>query len=62
MIFGAPDGEWWRVATAPFAYDNTGYAFVVLFAIAKPDLSDRSDPPWLDEVCAQSDLCDHREP
>lgn len=34
VIFGAPDGEWWRVATAPFAYDNTGYAFVVLFAIA----------------------------
>lgn len=37
-------------------------ALVVLLAIAQPNLSDRSDPPWLDEVCAQSDLCDHRAP
>lgn len=35
MIFGKPQsGEWWRVVTAPFGYDNTGYAFVALFAIA----------------------------
>lgn len=40
-------------------------ALVVLLAIAQPDLTDRSgrsDPPWLNEVCAQSDLCEHREP
>lgn len=34
VIFGRPEGEWWHVVTAPFAYDNTGYAFVALFAIA----------------------------
>lgn len=28
-----PD-PWWHVLTAPFAYSNTGYAFVALFAIA----------------------------
>jgi membrane associated rhomboid family serine protease len=33
-IFGRPEGEWWHVATAPFAYENSGYAFVALFAIA----------------------------
>jgi membrane associated rhomboid family serine protease len=33
-IVGAPDGAWWRVLTAPFAYWNSGYAFVALFAIA----------------------------
>lgn len=26
--------HWWRVFTAPFVYDNTGYAFVALSAIA----------------------------
>lgn len=33
-ILGKPTGEWWHVLTAPFAYVNTGYAFVALFAIA----------------------------
>ena len=33
-VLGRLDGEWWRVFTAPFAYDNSGYAFVALFAIA----------------------------
>jgi len=33
-IFGKPGGEWWRVLTAPFVYDNTGYAFAVLGTIA----------------------------
>ena len=26
------DGEWWRVATTPFLYDNLGYLFVALVA------------------------------
>jgi membrane associated rhomboid family serine protease len=34
MLFGAPDGDWWKVATAPFAYDSSGYAFAALFALA----------------------------
>lgn len=33
-IVGRPDGDWWHVVTAPFAYVNSGYAFVALFAIA----------------------------
>ena len=33
-LIGRPDGDWWRVATAPFVYDSGGYAFVALFAIA----------------------------
>ena len=33
-IFGKPTGAWWHVLTAPFAYLNSGYAFVALFAIA----------------------------
>jgi membrane associated rhomboid family serine protease len=33
-IVGKPAGAWWHVLTAPFAYDNSGYAFVTLFAIA----------------------------
>ncbi|MHB1569729.1 MAG: rhomboid family intramembrane serine protease [Solirubrobacteraceae bacterium] len=31
---GAPGSQWWRIFTAAFAYDNVGYAFVVLAAIA----------------------------
>jgi membrane associated rhomboid family serine protease len=31
---GSPVGQWWRVFTAPFIYDNTGYAFVALVIIA----------------------------
>lgn len=33
-VVGKPAGEWWRVVTATFLYDNNGYAFVALFAIA----------------------------
>jgi membrane associated rhomboid family serine protease len=32
-IVGKPSGHWWRVVTAAFTYDNTGYAFVTLSAI-----------------------------
>jgi membrane associated rhomboid family serine protease len=34
VVFGNPVGQWWRVFTAPFVYDNTGYAFVALVIIA----------------------------
>ena len=33
-VIGMPTGHWWRLATAPFVYDNTGYAAVTLGAIA----------------------------
>jgi membrane associated rhomboid family serine protease len=33
-VVGKPGSEWWRVLTAPFTYDNTGYAFATLFTIA----------------------------
>ena len=33
-VIGPPDSEWWRLLTAPFIYDNTGYAFLALGAIA----------------------------
>ena len=33
-VIGMPTGHWWRLATAPFAYDNTGYAAVTIGAIA----------------------------
>lgn len=33
-IVGSLGDEWWHALTAPFAYENTGYAFVALFAIA----------------------------
>jgi membrane associated rhomboid family serine protease len=33
-VFGKPSGDWWRVVTATFTYDNTGYAFATLFTIA----------------------------
>ena len=32
-IFGKLGSQWWRVFTAAFAYDNTGYAFLALAAI-----------------------------
>lgn len=32
-IVGKPGSEWWRLFTAPFTYDNTGYAFAALVAI-----------------------------
>lgn len=34
IIAGNPESQWWRVFTAPFIYDNTGYAFVALVIIA----------------------------
>ncbi len=34
IVVGKPGVQWWRLFTAPFAYDNTGYAFVVLGAMA----------------------------
>lgn len=33
-IFGKPGAQWWRVLTAPLTYENTGYAFAALLAIA----------------------------
>ena len=33
-------------------------ALVVLLAIVQPDLRDRPEPPWLDEVCAHYDACE----
>jgi membrane associated rhomboid family serine protease len=34
IIFGKPGSQWWRLFTAAFTYDNTGYAFVALGAVA----------------------------
>jgi membrane associated rhomboid family serine protease len=31
-IVGKPGSHWWRLLTAPFTYDNTGYAFAALLA------------------------------
>ena len=31
---GKPGADWWRLLTAPFTYDNTGYAFATLATIA----------------------------
>ena len=31
-LIGSVDGEWWRIATTPFIYDNFGYQFVALVA------------------------------
>jgi membrane associated rhomboid family serine protease len=33
-VFGSPDGEWWRVATAPFFCEDLLYAAVCVLAIA----------------------------
>jgi membrane associated rhomboid family serine protease len=33
-VVGKPGSHWWRLLTAPFTYDNTGYAFLALGAIA----------------------------
>jgi membrane associated rhomboid family serine protease len=33
IIYGKPGSQWWRLFTAAFTYDNTGYAFVVLGSI-----------------------------
>lgn len=32
-IAGPLDGEWWRLLTAQFAYDNVGYLFAIAIAI-----------------------------
>ncbi len=34
IIYSKPGTQWWRLFTAAFTYDNTGYAFVTLVAIA----------------------------
>ena len=34
VIIEKPGSHWWRLVTAPFVYNNTGYAFVTLGAIA----------------------------
>jgi membrane associated rhomboid family serine protease len=34
VIVGSPGNQWWRVFTAPFVYDNTGYAVLSLLVIA----------------------------
>jgi membrane associated rhomboid family serine protease len=36
VLVGDPGitGDWWRVASAAFVYENSGYAFVALFSIA----------------------------
>jgi membrane associated rhomboid family serine protease len=33
IVIGKPGPQWWRVFTAAFAYDNTGYAFLSLGTI-----------------------------
>jgi membrane associated rhomboid family serine protease len=33
IIFGDPGNQWWRLFTAPFIYDNTGYAILTLLVI-----------------------------
>lgn len=33
-VGGTLDGEWWRLATAQFAYDNVGYLFAVAVTLA----------------------------
>lgn len=34
VVYGNPVSQVWRVFTAPFIYDNTGYAFLALLIIA----------------------------
>lgn len=34
IVFGKPGSQWWRLITAPFVYNNTGFAFAALGAIA----------------------------
>ena len=34
IIVGNPGNQWWRVFTAPFIYDNTGYAVLTVIVIA----------------------------
>ena len=41
---------------------GTFVALVAIFAIAQPDLRDRPAPPWLQEACAEYDVCDDDRP
>ena len=34
ILYEKPGSHWWRLVTAPFVYDNVGYAFATLGAIA----------------------------
>jgi hypothetical protein len=34
VIIGNPGNDWWKPFTAPFVYDNTGYAVLTLLVIA----------------------------
>jgi membrane associated rhomboid family serine protease len=34
IVFGKPGSQWWRLISAPFVYNNTGFAFASLGAIA----------------------------
>ncbi len=34
VVIGKPGHDWWRLLTAPFIYDNSGFAFVTLGATA----------------------------
>ena len=34
VVIGNPHGQWWRVFTAPFVYDNTGFTIISLLIIA----------------------------
>jgi membrane associated rhomboid family serine protease len=34
VVIGKPGHDWWRLLTAPFIYDNTGFAFATLGATA----------------------------
>jgi membrane associated rhomboid family serine protease len=34
VVYGDPGKQWWRVFTAPFVYNNTGYAVLTLIVIA----------------------------
>jgi len=48
VVLGQPGSDWWRVLTAPFIYDNTGYAFATIGAIALFGwLLERRHGPWL---------------
>jgi membrane associated rhomboid family serine protease len=34
VVYGKPGSQWWRLITAPFIYNNLGFAFVALGTIA----------------------------
>ena len=48
VIAGKPGGQWWRVLTAPFVFNNTGYALMVIGTIALFGwLLERRHGPWV---------------